>query len=251
MTERTPLVRWDAPTYDAVSDAQFGWGSAALDRLPLSGDEVVLDAGCGSGRVTDLLAARLPRGRAIGLDASTGMAEMARARLGDRAPVLVADLGRPLPLRRACVDAVFSTAAFHWVRDQVALYANLAYVIRPGGRLVAQCGGKGNIVSILEAVRAAGGEPLEPWVFLDPTEARELLASSRFVDVETWLHPEPTAFETSEALTSFLSTCVLNPWLDRLPEEEREGFARAVVDQLPALEADYARLNILATLSPD
>ena len=53
---------WDARTYDRVADPQTRWGSAVLDRLPLDGDERVLDAGCGTGRVTELLAARLPRG---------------------------------------------------------------------------------------------------------------------------------------------------------------------------------------------
>ena len=92
---------WDAATYDRVSDPQARWGATVLDRLPLAGDEIVLDAGCGSGRVTQLLAERLPRGRVIALDASPSMVEEARrrlARFGDRIAYVVADLGRPLPL---------------------------------------------------------------------------------------------------------------------------------------------------------
>src|SRR2546426_1159282 len=160
-------MRWDADTYDRVSDPQVRWGSAVLDRLELRGDEVVLDAGCGSGRLTKLLAELVPGGRVVGLDASAAMAAKASARLGACAPVLVADLGAAAPFERASFDAVFSTATFHWVRDQATLYENLAHLIRPGGRLVAQCGGKGNIASVLEAVRAIGGEDLEPWAFLD------------------------------------------------------------------------------------
>ena len=60
---------WDAATYDRVADPQTRWGTAVLDRLTLTGDEVVLDAGCGTGRVTESLAERLPRGRVIALDA--------------------------------------------------------------------------------------------------------------------------------------------------------------------------------------
>ncbi len=63
---------WDAETYDAVSDPQFNWGMEVLDRLELRGDEAVLDAGCGSGRVTAELARRLPRGRLIAVDGSRG-----------------------------------------------------------------------------------------------------------------------------------------------------------------------------------
>ncbi len=239
-------IRWDAQTYDRVSDPQVRWGVVVLDRLELRGDEVVLDAGCGSGRLTEMLVQRLPRGRAIGVDSSPAMAATARARLGKAVPIVVADMGAPVPFAPACADAVFSTATFHWVRDQEALYRNLAHMIRPGGRLVAQCGGHGNIASVIEAVRAEGGAPLEPWVFLDPADARALLEDNGFVDVEAWLQPEPTQFDTVEELATFLSTCVLNPWLGGLSEQAREPFARAVAARLPSRRADYVRLNLVA-----
>ena len=141
---------WDAATYDRVADPMTAWGSAVLDRLPLRGNERVLDAGCGSGRVTELLAERLPHGSVIALDGSSAMVDQARARLdrfGDRIDYLVADLGRPIPLAEP-VDAILSTATFHWVPDHDSLFRHLAAVLRPGGRLVAQCGGAGNIASI-------------------------------------------------------------------------------------------------------
>ncbi|HEX5148335.1 MAG TPA: class I SAM-dependent methyltransferase, partial [Candidatus Limnocylindrales bacterium] len=123
---------WDARTYDRVAEPQTRWGRAVLDRLPLVGDERVLDAGCGSGRVTELLAARLPRGHVVALDASAAMIETARERLAplaERVEFVVADLGLPLPLAEP-VDAVLSTATFHWVPDHDALFANLAAVLR-------------------------------------------------------------------------------------------------------------------------
>ena len=131
---------WDARTYDRVADPQTRWGTAVLDRLPLAGDERVLDAGCGSGRVTELLAKRLPRGRVVALDGSPSMIDAARERLapfGNRVEYVVADLGVPLPVD-GTIDAILSTATFHWVPDHDALFANLATVVRPGGRLVAQ-----------------------------------------------------------------------------------------------------------------
>src|SRR5436190_16047407 len=136
---------WDAATYDRVANPQTRWGTLVLDRLPLRGDETVLDAGCGSGRVTELLAERLPNGRVIALDASPSMVDEARRRLerfGDRVDFVVADLGRPFTLPDGILaDAILSTATFHWVPDHAALFRNLAAVLRPGGRLVAQFGG--------------------------------------------------------------------------------------------------------------
>jgi len=146
MSRSTPRD-WDAATYDRVANPMTTWGTTVLDRLPLRGDERVLDAGCGSGRVTELLAERLPRGSVVTLDGSPAMIEGARSRLarfGTRIEFLVADLERPIPLAEP-VDAILSTATFHWVPDHDALFRNLAAVLRPAGRLVAQCGGAGNI----------------------------------------------------------------------------------------------------------
>src|SRR5271165_59691 len=122
---------WDGATYDRISGPQARWGAALLDRLPLVGDERVLDAGCGSGRVTEALIERLPRGHVVALDASGQMLEAARSRLarfGDRVSFVQADLGRPLPIEPP-VDAILSTATFHWVPDHDALFRNLAAVL--------------------------------------------------------------------------------------------------------------------------
>src|SRR5688500_7141013 len=155
--ERQPRD-WDARTYDRVADPMTRWGAAVLDRLPLRGDERVLDAGCGSGRVTELLVERLPRGTVVALDGSPAMVEAARSRLarfGNRVEFVVADLGQPLPVAEP-VDAILSTATFHWVLDHDALFRNLAAVLQPGGRLVAQCGGSGNVASIRHVLAGVG-----------------------------------------------------------------------------------------------
>lgn len=239
---------WDASTYDRIADPMTRWGSTVVDRLPLRGDELVLDAGCGSGRVTERLAERLPRGRVIALDGSPSMVAEARrrlARFGERIEYLVADLARPLPLQ-APVDAIMSTATFHWVPDHDNLYRNLAAALRPGGRLVAQCGGAGNIDSILAALREAGDDWHGPWIFATPDEARARLEAAGFVDIETWLNPEATTFEPGPAFETYLVTVVLGSHLERLPEASRAAFVHEVATRLPRPEIDYVRLNILA-----
>ena len=123
---------WDATTYDRIADPMARWGAVVVDRLPLVGDERVLDAGCGSGRVTEVLAERLPRGRVVALDGSPAMVEAARDRLtrfDDRVDYVVADLAEPLPVDPP-VDAILSTATFHWVLNHDALFRNLAAVVR-------------------------------------------------------------------------------------------------------------------------
>jgi trans-aconitate 2-methyltransferase len=242
---------WDARTYDRVADPMARWGATVLDRLPLAGDERVLDAGCGSGRVTELLAARLPRGRIVALDGSPSMIAAARERLasfGDRIEYVVADLGRPITVEGP-MDAVLSTATFHWVPDHDALFANLAAVLRPGGRLVAQCGGVGNIASVQRVLGTIGDGWQGPVHFETPMATVRRLDASGFVDIECWLTDEPTRFEAGEPFETYLRTVVLGAHLERLPPGEHDAFVHEVALRMPEPSIDYVRLNIVARRS--
>jgi trans-aconitate 2-methyltransferase len=241
---------WDATTYDRVADPMTRWGVAVLERLPLRGDETVLDAGCGSGRVTEALVERLPEGRVVALDASPSMVQEARrrlARFGDRIAFVVADLGTPLPLGPlAPVDAVISTATFHWVPDHDALFRNLAAVLRRGGRLVAQCGGVGNIASIQAVLATIGDGWLGDVHFETPEATERRLKAAGFVDIETWLQPQPTRFEPGKPLETYLRTVVLGSHVARLSPGERDSFVTDVAARLAEPIIDYVRLNIVA-----
>jgi trans-aconitate 2-methyltransferase len=239
---------WDARTYDRIADPMTRWGSTVLDRLPLSGDERVLDAGCGSGRVTERLVERLPTGRVIALDGSSSMIEAARerlARFGERVEYVVADLGQRLPIAGQ-VDAVLSTATFHWVPDHDALFANLAAVTKPGGRLVAQCGGAGNVASIKRVLAGIGDGWLGPAHYETVLATTRRLDAAGYIDIECWLTDEPTRLESGEPFETYLRTVVLGPHLDRLPPAEHDAFVHAVAEGVGEPLIDYVRLNILA-----
>jgi trans-aconitate 2-methyltransferase len=247
----TGAREWDAETYDQVSDPQFEWGMEVLERLELRGDETAVDAGAGSGRVTEELIKRLPAGRVIAVDGSAAMIEKAKERLGDRADYLVSDLVElelPEP-----VDLVFSTATFHWIGDHDRLFRQLRGVLKPGGRLVAQCGGKGNVASHTKAIATVAAEPQYAqhlqaakglWNFASPEETEPRLEAAGFNQVRCWLQPKPV--QPSRPL-DFITTVTLGPILDQLPEEKRQPFAEAVleVSETP-LVLDYVRLNIQA-----
>jgi len=240
---------WDGVTYDRIADPMTRWGATVLDRLPLEGHESVLDAGCGSGRVTERLLERLPAGRVIAADAAPSMLVEARKRLerfGPRVEFLECDLGEALPV--GPVDAVFSTATFHWVADHDALFRNLAGALEPDGWLVAQCGGAGNIAGVRRALADLGETWPGPWTFATPEETAARLSATGFVDIETWLHEEPTVIEPGEPMETFLGTVILRSHLERRPPDERPAFVRSVAERLPASEIDYVRLNIRARL---
>jgi trans-aconitate 2-methyltransferase len=198
--------------------------------------------------VTELLAERLPAGRVVALDASAAMIETARerlARFGSRVEFVVADRGLPLPIAEP-VDAILSTATFHWVPDHEALFANLAAVVRPGGWLVAQCGGVGNIASVRRVLAAIGDGWQGAAHYETPMATVERLEASGFVNVECWLTDEPTRFEPGEPFETFLRTVILGGHVERLPPGERDAFVHAVAERLPEPLIDYVRLNIVA-----
>ncbi|MGH2720368.1 MAG: class I SAM-dependent methyltransferase, partial [Actinomycetota bacterium] len=141
------------------------------------------------------------------------------------------------------------TATFHWVPDHPGLFARLAGVLRPGGRLVAQYGGRGNIASVAAVLEESGacGDAV-PWRFASPEEAEAALRAAGFRECRTWLNPEATTFPSRESLAEFLRTVVLWPCLERLPEPERDACVAQVVGRLPSLVLDYVRLNIVARM---
>jgi trans-aconitate 2-methyltransferase len=245
-----PEVRkWDGQSYDRISGPMEALGLAVLDRLALAGEETVLDAGCGSGRITEALIQRLPRGHVIAIDASASMVAAARERLGPDADIRQADL-LELELETP-LDAILSTATFHWIIDHERLFARLHAALRPGGRLLAQCGGEGNI----DVLRGVAHEVLErkpyaahfhdwqpPWHYAAPAVTRERLLAAGFTSAECWLQPAP---QQPEHPREFLATIVLGPHVQKLPEELRDQFMDDVLAALgEPVVVDYVRLNI-------
>ncbi|MGA2471039.1 MAG: methyltransferase domain-containing protein [Solirubrobacteraceae bacterium] len=240
---------WNAASYDAISAPQQEWGASVVARLALNGDETVLDAGAGTGRVTEMLLERLPRGRVVAVDGSEAMARIARERLdAQRVSVICADL-LELELSEP-VDAAISTATFHWIFDHDALFARIRAALRDGAQFVAQCGGVGNI----ERARRIGAEAANQapyaahlaamgalWHYATVEDTRERLERAGFAVSACWLEAKPT---TPPKPREFLETVIFAPYLERLPPELRAPFIDEVEGRLgEPLVLDYVRLN--------
>ena len=260
---RAPRSReWNSEVYQRLSSPQFGWGKKVLDRVHLRGDETVLDAGCGTGRLTGALLERLPRGLVLGVDLSINMLQTAwrelEPRLAGHLWLVAADL-QQLPFAEAA-DGIFSTAAFHWVRDHEALFRSLHGALRPGGWLEAQCGGGPNLAKLLQRAQALISAPplaqffaawQSPWEYASAETTAERLRRAGFGDIYTGLEPAPVLLANAEAYGEYLANIIFHRHLERMAGPElRRGFLDELTGQAaqddPPFLLDYWRLNMSA-----
>ena len=251
---------WDASSYHRVAAPQTAWGRRVLSRLSVQGDERVIDAGCGTGRLTGELMARLQQGRLIAIDRSWNMLITARANLrptfGSRVTYVQVDLPR-LPFTQ-WADLVFSTATFHWIADHNALFQGIFAALRRGGRLFAQCGGGPNLAAAHAlAERVMHREPFAAyfsdwagvWEFANAEVTAERLAVAGFTQIVTGLEPAPTTLADEASYREFVTTVIYNPHLARI---QAGPLRLQFIDEITTLAAqtdppftlDYWRLNL-------
>jgi trans-aconitate methyltransferase len=245
---------WDASRYHRLSDPQLAWGRTVLAKLEPRPGERILDLGCGTGRLTAEIAER-PGNPVVGLDVSAAMLAQARK----TAPLrLVQADGAALPFVPA-FDAVFSAATFHWIADHDRLFASVFSVLRPGGRLVAQCGGAGNLERLLDRTHRLMRDPRyagafdgwsDPWLFAGVEDTAARLARSGFVDIDVSIHDAPTPLGGHDAYADFISCVCVRHHVDRLQGAQRAAFAGELADlaaaDTPPFTLDYRRLNVSA-----
>jgi trans-aconitate 2-methyltransferase len=249
-------VDWDADGYARLSTPQQAWAQEVLARLHLSGDETVMDLGCGAGLVTEQLVRSVPRGRVVAVDASPAMAQATEARLRGRVEVVVADLRDLTWGGRA--DVLVSTATLHWVPDHPRLWRRLHGLLRHGGLLAVQYGGAGNIPGVEEAMgELAGRGPFapylapfrSPWTFDSAETAAREVAAAGFTDVRAWTERRRAR---PPDMRAFLANSVAPTELDRLPARLRDAYATELHAELGSPdELTYVRLNVDARARED
>lgn len=256
------LREWNSEVYQRVSRPQFGWGKKVLDRVHLRGNETVLDAGCGTGRLAGELLERLPRGRLLAVDLSENMLRTARRELEPRFAghvwFVVADLQR-LPFHQL-VDGIFSAAVFHWIQDHERLFNSLHGVLRPGGWLESQCGGGPNLAKLLQRAQALIAAPplaqffigwKSPWEYASPETTAERLHRAGFTHISTGLEAAPVELANEKDYREYLANVIFHRHLERISQPElRQRFLDELTRQSaqddPPFVLDYWRLNMSA-----
>jgi SAM-dependent methyltransferase len=250
MTDHRPRAGqdWDAEGYARHAGFVPELGAAALELLAPAPGESILDLGCGDGTLTARIAAT--GARVTGLEPDPAMAARARARGLD---VLERDAHDPFG--SALYDAVFSNAALHWMRDPPRVLRNIRTALRPGGRLVAEQGGFGNVAAIVTALHASlesAGHPVPPfpWDFPTPAAQSARLDAAGFRVEAIALIPRPTPLPTGMA--GWLATFGA-PFMPGLDAATRAAVAADTERRLTHLRdetgtwhADYVRLRFRA-----
>ena len=259
MTTNPSAREWNSAVYHRLSGPQVSWGKKVLSRLHLRGNETLLDAGCGTGRLTAELLESLPRGRVVGIDLSQNMLRSARDHLAsssDRVRLIACDLLH-LPFEQT-FDGIVSTAAFHWVLDHDLLFHNLRRALVPGGWLEAQCGGGPNLAVLRDRANELAATPpfakffagfREPWLYQNAEEAADALRRAGFVDVETSVEPAPTLLDNAGHYSEYVRNIIFRRHLLQIPDEAgRSKFVQALTEQArkddPPYLLDYWRLNL-------
>lgn len=259
---------WDAKTYDNISDTIQSWGLKILEYRNWKGNEIVLDAGCGSGKLTKILSIKVPFGKVFAVDSDLSMITLAKQNLkkttniqfirNDISEIKLADN----------VDVVFSNAVLHWITDHKKVFERFWQILKPNGQLLIQCGGYGNLVntiSIFSKIRKSTefykyfcnnkGEDIwiEPWYFATKQDTEKILQNTGFQNIHVYVENKEVNLQNKKKYLVFIKTIVLRPYLEYLPNDAlKNKFAKAVTQEIETnvqelqWKLDYVRLNINA-----
>jgi trans-aconitate 2-methyltransferase len=264
VTENSPF--WDANTYDIVSNAQEEWAKFIIKQRKWSGNEVVLDAGCGSGRITKMLSQLIRDGKIYAVDNDPNMIKKATEILGriENIHIIQSDLTDVhFENMQTRFDIIFSNAVLHWILDHDKVFKNFYNLLNPKGELLIQCGGFGNLkrtISVINTVKDSSGfkqyfsEWKQSWNFAKPLDTKNLLEYIGFKDVHVYLSNSNINFDSKSNYLLYVKTVVLGPYLKYLPSEQLknkfvEAISNLIEKDYPELKwnLDYVRLNILAS----
>jgi trans-aconitate 2-methyltransferase len=259
---------WDATTYDRISDAQESWGQEILEYRKWKGNEIVLDAGCGSGRTTKILSIKVPQGKVIAVDSDLSMIRLAKENLAKFSNIefIKMDISQ-LELAEK-VDVVFSNATIHWILNHKKVFERFWHILNLDGQLLIQCGGHRDLaktLSILNKVSKAkefyhyfskNKEDdiwKQTWYFARKEDTEKILQEIGFRNIQVFLEDREAKFHNKEEYFLFIKTIVLIPYLKSLPNDMlKDKFAKSVMQEIETnakelqWKLDFVRLNINA-----
>jgi trans-aconitate methyltransferase len=253
---------WDARTYDKISsNVQLEWGRKLLDKRRWIGNEIVVDAGAGSGNLTKILADKVPQGHVYAVDADSNMVQQAKLNLSGCENVRVIHSSMDKVSLPTEVDVIFSNAALHWVLDQEGVFLHFWQLLKLNGELLIDYGGQGNLERPLSVIfKIMQSEQFkehfanwkQSWYFPKPDETERLLQKVGFKEIQVDLSSQITSFPDRQSFATFVRTVIMKPFLGYLPDINRkERFVEAFLNEFEGHDwpwsLEFMRLTISAT----
>ena len=230
---------FDGNKYKAASAHQKEWGTKLIEELDLSGTERILDLGCGDGALTAQLAALVPQGSVLGIDASRGMIEAAHAHASGNLSFEVHDIN-DLDFENK-FDIVFSNAALHWIKDHQTLLNNALRALHKGGVLRFNFAGDGNCANFFGVVKEALQLPQFaryfsgfewPWYMPSIEEYEQLVQRIPFAQARVWGENADRYFANQETMIGWIDQPSLVPFMQLVANEHKEEFRQFVIDRM-------------------
>jgi trans-aconitate 2-methyltransferase len=257
---------WDAKTYDKVSsNVQLEWGRKLIEKRKWIGNEIVMDAGAGSGNLTKFLADKVINGKVYAVDADSNMVEQAKSNLSRYKNVQVIHSSMEKVNLPTKVDVIFSNSAIHWILDQDGLFSHFWQLLKPNGssgssELLIECGGHGNMdkaISIILKISQSDKfkehfvDWKQSWYFPKPDETERLLRRVKFKEIQVNLSKLTTTFSDRESFANFIRTVMTKPFLGYLPDaKKKDEFLGIFLNEFECLvgawSLDFMRLRIFA-----
>ena len=251
---------WDARTYDKVSsNVQVEWGRKLLEKRRWIGNEIVMDAGAGSGSLTKILAGKVPQGHVYAVDADSNMVKQAKSNLSSCRNVQVIHSGMDKVNLPTKFDVIFSNSALHWIPDQESVYSHFWQMLKPNGELLIEYGAHGNIERPLSVIfkimqsdqfKEHFANWKQSWYFPKPDETERLLQNARYRDIQVNLSKLTTPFSDREGFAIFVKTVIMKPFLGYLPDAKKGQFLDAFLNEIElsglTWSLDYMRLGVFA-----
>jgi len=252
---------WDARAYDKVStNVQLEWSQKLLEKKLWVGNEIVMDAGAGSGKLTKILADKVPNGKVYAVDADPNMIQQAKSNLSHYKNVQIFYSSMDKVYLPSQVDVIFSNAALHWILDQEGVFSHFWQLLKPNGQLLIECGGGKNLEKTLSVIfKIMQSDQFKvyfvnwkpTWYFPMQEETERLLHKARFRDIQVNLSKKFTSFPDCESFAIFVKTVIMKPFLGYISDsKKRDEFLNAFLSDVKYLGQpqllDFMLLSIFA-----
>lgn len=232
---------FDGEKYRKASRHQKEWGNHLISQIPLAGDERILDLGCGDGLLTEKIAQLVPEGSVLGIDASIGMIQTAKAMEKDNLKFIQMDIN-VMDFREE-FDIIYSNAALHWVKDHGLLLKNSFQALKNGGSIYWNFAGKGTCLAFNSLMREIIAKPEYepyfpdfewPWVMLSGGQYEQMVREAGFIDIRLIEENRDRYFADTDELVRWIDQPSIVPFLPNIPDERKAAFRREVIEHMIA-----------------